>query len=728
MNKSFLIQKSIKRIKMFIVLLALIGVSKNVNSQTIVDQGICGSGNLWWVTWILTSDSVLTIYGDGVMYDFDIFNPYSLPPWYSGYRSDIKEVIIGDSITHIGDNAFWDCNNLIAVTIGEKIKTIGNNVFWGCDSLHTVNYNSINCISVGYGNMGLGSVFSFCPVFTTLNIGNKVKTIPDNAFVLCRLDSVIIPNNVTTIGIQSFLACGLTSVTLPDSLTSIGANAFGHCFRLHTVNYNAINCIMVGFNGWSLFGPFEDCPVFMTLNIGNQVKNISHFMFYNCNSLTSITSLSITPPMLGYFVFNNVPSNIPVYIPCLTYDSYSKDSVWNYFTNFVINGHTDTTFYTAVKCYNVPYTDQDFTTPIDSAGIYYITLVNSANCDSVICLTLTEIPHITNYSATICQGTFYTDDNFTNLTHSGVYYDTLQNLKDCDSIIELTLIVDSAYFMPIAARICVGMSYDFFGKTLITGGVYLDTLQTVNGCDSVIELTLSVDSFLFIPITKNICENTTYFFKNEELSVSGIYYDTLRTICGCDSIIELTLIVNSVHFTTIIKNICQGETYNENGFNESVSGIYTQNSHTIFGCDSTIILDLTVNPVYFTKISDSISAGSFYNFNGKQLNISGVYYDTLQTINSCDSTIELTLTITSVGIVEILTEKSPIVVYPNPAFMQLHVKFDTPEVANYSISSITGQILLQGKVQNNSPINIESLASGMYYLKIAGKTVKFVKE
>ena len=71
---------------------------------------------------------------------------------------------------------------------------------------------------------------------------------------------------------------------------------------------------------------------------------------------------------------------------------------------------------------------------------------------------------------------------------------------------------------------------------------------------------------------------------------------------------------------------------------------------------------------------------------------------------------------------------NPFRIFPNPAFTQLHVKLDTQETTDYNIYSVVGQIVLQGKIQDNSTINIESLARGMYFLKIAGKTVKFIKE
>jgi len=74
-----------------------------------------------------------------------------------------------------------------------------------------------------------------------------------------------------------------------------------------------------------------------------------------------------------------------------------------------------------------------------------------------------------------------------------------------------------------------------------------------------------------------------------------------------------------------------------------------------------------------------------------------------------------------------ITQSPNINLYPNPAARELYVKRTTQEAVDYSIFNLTGQIILTGKLQNNSTINVESLSNGMYYLKIAGKTVKFVK-
>jgi len=298
-----------------------------------------------------------------------------------------------------------------------------------------------------------------------------------------------------------------------------------------------------------------------------------------------------------------------------------------------------------------------------------------------------------SYTAAIYCGDTYNDANFTNLTQAGVYYDTLQNIKYCDSIIELTLIINSIDTTPITATICAGSSYDFFGDSLTTSDTYYKTLQSVFGCDSVIELTLMVNTFLFTPITASICESDSYSFKGEELSDAGIYYDTLTAFAGCDSIIELSL---------------------------------------------------TVNPIYFKQISDSILSGSFYNFHGKQLTTSGIYYDTLQTTFGCDSIFELMLTISNVGIVT--TASLPLMrIYPNPTTGQLTINGSstgslpgdgTLSDQNRTLSvvevfDVVGSKLwaVSGAELHDSQftIDISHLANGLYFLKVDNKIFKIIK-
>jgi hypothetical protein len=67
-------------------------------------------------------------------------------------------------------------------------------------------------------------------------------------------------------------------------------------------------------------------------------------------------------------------------------------------------------------------------------------------------------------------------------------------------------------------------------------------------------------------------------------------------------------------------------------------------------------------------------------------------------------------------------------VYPNPVADNLHVELIGLEMANYTIYNITGQIIKKGAINKTADISVQNLSTGMYYLRIANKTVKFVKE
>ena len=109
----------------------------------------------------------------------------------------------------------------------------------------------------------------------------------------------------------------------------------------------------------------------------------------------------------------------------------------------------------------------------------------------------------------------------------------------------------------------------------------------------------------------------------------------------------------SSNFDTIFAEICEGEIYNQNGFNESTTGFYVDTVYSYFGPNSVNYLNLTVNPSSTTIYHDTICQGSVYNnydFNFIA-DTTGIYTQNLQTINGCDSIIELHLFVNPTPIV-----------------------------------------------------------------------------
>ena len=131
---------------------------------------------------------------------------------------------------------------------------------------------------------------------------------------------------------------------------------------------------------------------------------------------------------------------------------------------------------------------------LTQSGFYQHVLTNSYGCDSTIALTFSIVlPDSTSYMASFCQNGNY---NFNGklLTAAGVYTDTLSNMHGCDSVVTLTLAANLPDSYSYSDSVCSGNIYNFNGRPLILPGLYNDTLLNSFGCDSVVNLILSVDS------------------------------------------------------------------------------------------------------------------------------------------------------------------------------------------------------------------------------------------
>ena len=307
-----------------------------------------------------------------------------------------------------------------------------------------------------------------------------------------------------------------------------------------------------------------------------------------------------------------------------------------------INPVASTTL-SAMICEGSVYTENGFN--VSEAGTYTQNLQTINGCDSIVTLSLTVNPvENTNLSAAICEGSVYTENGF-NVSEAGTYTQNLQTVNGCDSIVTLNLTISNVVNNDITAAICEGSVYTENGFNVSEAGTYTQNLQTTNGCDSIVTLTLTVNPVASTTFTAAICEGTTYTENGFNVSEAGTHTLNLQTINGCDSIVTLTLTVNPVANTNLTAAICEGSSYTENGFNESETGTYTQNLQTVNGCDSIVTLNLTVSTVINNDITAAICEGSVYTENGFNVSEAGTYTQNLQSVNGCDSVVTLTLTV-----------------------------------------------------------------------------------
>ena len=261
---------------------------------------------------------------------------------YAFYRcTGLTSFGIPNFVTTIGDYAFYRCTGLTSITIPNSVKTIGGNAFSSCTSLDTLNFNAVYCNDDF--NSGDSHPF-YNSNISTINIGNSVKRIPasfvsgltkltsitvanDNSTYDSRNNSnaiietanntliigcqnTVIPNSVTTIGNHAFNGCiGLTSITIPNSVTTIGNYAFNGCIGLTSITIpNSVTTIgNYAFNGCSgLTG---------TLTIPNSVTTIGNYAFNGCSGLTGTLAIPHSVTTIGNNAFSECGGLTSVSIP-----------------------------------------------------------------------------------------------------------------------------------------------------------------------------------------------------------------------------------------------------------------------------------------------------------------------------------------------------------------------------------------------------------------------------
>jgi len=173
--------------------------------------------------------------------------------------------------------------------------------------------------------------------------------------------------------------------------------------------------------------------------------------------------------------------------------------------------------------------------------------------------------------------------------------DVANNVSTCTTQVE---IIDTAKTR-LYENICRGDSFLFNGVHLTTEGIYLDTLLGINSCDSFIVLTLTELDTSQTQLMASICEGESYRFNGSDLMSGGIYRDTLQNENACDSFIVLTLTVTDTSQTDLTASICQGESYPFNGLDLITGGIYRDTLQNENACDSFILLNLTIENCTF---------------------------------------------------------------------------------------------------------------------------------
>jgi len=206
---------------------------------------------------------------------------------------------------------------------------------------------------------------------------------------------------------------------------------------------------------------------------------------------------------------------------------------------------------------------------------------------------------------------------------AGTYVQTFPAVNGCDSVVTLTLSIDPTISTSIAASTCnpaqVGVDTLFF--------------LTVNGCDSLVITTTTLTAPNQTNLTANTCDPAQ----------AGIDTVILTNQAGCDSLVISQTSLSQSDTTHLAADICDNESFNFQGQILTQLGTYSQLLTNSSGCDSLLILDLAVFPTYDENLMITIHAGDSYVFDGRSFSSDTMVSATFSSREGCDSVVNLIL-------------------------------------------------------------------------------------
>ena len=283
-------------------------------------SGICGEK----LTWEL-EDGVLTISGEGEMWDFSFGDP---APW-ENYVDNITSVYIADGVTSVGEYAFENCKTMTTITFGESLRCIRNYAFNQCKGLETLFFTGDEPEVGSYSFQNVEAIYYYSPDNDTWDgrlpvfnctlypvggtatdygmCGDSLSWKYEDGVLTITGKGEMYDYSHTSWMPWMYYRNEIVKVVLPAGVTSIGRSAFANCVTLEQVDI-PVSVQQIGNQA------FVACSALKSIKIPKGVTSIGEFTFDFCSSLKSV-ELPDSLTTIGTYAFGHCASLESVTIP-----------------------------------------------------------------------------------------------------------------------------------------------------------------------------------------------------------------------------------------------------------------------------------------------------------------------------------------------------------------------------------------------------------------------------
>jgi len=262
-------------------------------------------------------------------------------------------------------------------------------------------------------------------------------------------------------------------------------------------------------------------------------------------------------------------------------------------------------------------------------------------CDSIVRVAVAELSTFeTDLELEACTGTTV-DYNGTTLDPGAEQSFTFAAFNSCDSMVNVSVIELPTFESDLTLQACTGFTATYNGEELNPGEEQDFTLAAMNGCDSVVHVTVEEVSILESELTLRTCPGTSIQYDGTDLNVGDEQDFSFVSQTGCDSIVTVSVAPYATYDEEVGLQACTGTTVTYNGTMLDPGDTTDFAFNTINGCDSLVRVIVEELQVYEQPLALQSCPGTAVTYNGTDLFPGEQQSFTFVAANGCDSTINV---------------------------------------------------------------------------------------